>query len=80
MKTNAGGAMAAADFDALGDVFGKIATLAPAASGYANWISIAKDGQDAARVQNLDAVKAACRGCHNQYRAKYKTEMRDRPL
>jgi hypothetical protein len=56
----------------------KVSTFGP--PGYTNWVSIAKDGADAARAQNLDAVKAACRGCHNQYRAKYKREMRDRPL
>jgi hypothetical protein len=78
MKANTSPAISAADFDALDTALDKVATFAP--PGYANWVSIAKDGADAARVQNLDAVKAACRGCHNQYKAKYKKEMRDRVI
>jgi cytochrome c556 len=78
MKANTSPAISAADFDALVAALDKVATFAP--PGFPNWVSIAKDGADAARVQNLDAVKAACRGCHNQYRAKYKQEMRDRPI
>ena len=34
----------------------------------------------AAHAQSLDGVKAACRGCHDQYKSKYKKEMRDRPI
>jgi hypothetical protein len=78
MKANTSPAMSAGDFDALVAALDKVAAFAPV--GYANWVSISKDGADAARVQNLDAVKAACRGCHNQYKAKYKQEMRDRPI
>jgi len=78
MKANTAPAILAADFDALDAALEKLATFAP--PGYPNWVSIAKDGADAARVQNLDAVKAACRGCHNQYKARYKQENRDRPL
>jgi hypothetical protein len=78
MKANTSPAISAADFDALVAALDKVATFAPV--GYPNWVSISKDGADAARVQNLDAVKAACRGCHNQYKAKYKQEMRDRPI
>ncbi len=78
MKANTSAAMSAQDFDALAVALGKVVTFAPA--GYGNWASIARDGANAARVQNLDAVKAACRGCHNQYKDKYKREMRDRPI
>ncbi len=80
MKANTSAAMSASDFDALQTALTKTAALAPPGSAYPNWVSISKDGADAARVQNLDAVKAACRGCHNQYKAKYKKEMRDRPI
>ena len=78
MKANTAAAMSAQDFDGLATALDKIATFAP--PGYANWSSISKDGANAARAQNLDAVKAACRGCHNQYKDKYKKEMRARPL
>jgi hypothetical protein len=78
MKANMSPAVLSSDFDALAVAFEKAATFAPAA--YQNWSSIAKDGADAARAQSLDGVKGACRGCHAQYRDRYKKEMRDRPL
>jgi hypothetical protein len=80
MKSHASPPILAPDFDALADVLDRIAALAPPGSGYPSWASIARDGADAARVQSLDAVKAACRSCHQQYRAQYKQEMRDRPI
>jgi hypothetical protein len=80
MKSHASPAILAPDFDALGDVFTRIAALAPPDPGFPNWASIARDGAAAAHVQSLDAVKAACRSCHLQYRAQYKQQMRDRPL
>ncbi len=78
MKANTSAAMSAEDFDALATALDKAATFAP--GGYTNWVSIAKDGASAAHAQSLDGVKASCRGCHNQYKAKYKKEMRDRPI
>ncbi len=78
MKANTAPAMSAEDFAALTKALDKVSTFAP--PGYANWASIARDGADAARVQDLDAVKAACRGCHRQYRDTYKQEMRSRPI
>lgn len=78
MKANAAAAMNAGDFDGLDAALTRIATFAP--PGYPNWASIARDGADAARAQSLDAVKAACRGCHKQYRDRYRTEIRDRPI
>ena len=78
MKANTSPAMSAEDFDALATALDKAATFAP--TGYTNWVSIAKDGASAAHAQSLDGVKASCRGCHNQYKDKYKKEMRDRPI
>lgn len=78
MKANTSAAMSSQDFDALGVALTKAATFAPA--GYTNWASIARDGADAAKAQSLDGVKASCRGCHNQYKDRYKKEMRDRPI
>lgn len=78
MKANLAAAIVGADFDGLRTALDEAATFAP--PGYPNWGSIARDGADAARVQDLEAVKAACRSCHAQYREKYKHEMRDRPL
>jgi hypothetical protein len=78
MKANTAPAMSAQDFGALATALDRIATFAP--PGYPNWPSISKDGAAAARAQNLDAVKASCRGCHNQYKDKYKKELRSRPI
>jgi hypothetical protein len=78
MKANTAAALSAEDFGALVTAFDKIVDFAP--PGFAHWQSIARDGADAARVEQLDAVKAACRGCHNQYKDRYKREMRDRPI
>lgn len=78
MKSNTSPAMTAQDFGALATALEKIVKFAPA--GYTNWVSISRDGADAARAQSLDGVKAACRGCHNQYKEKYRREMRDRPI
>jgi hypothetical protein len=80
MKANAGPAGGQADADpaTLASVFDRIAAFAP--PGYANWASISKDGAAAARAGQSDAAKASCRGCHTQYKAKYKAEIRSRPL
>jgi hypothetical protein len=70
--------MANKDLAALATALDKTATFAP--SGYTNWASISKDGAKAARDSDLTAVKASCRGCHEQYKTKYKSELRARPV
>jgi hypothetical protein len=78
MKANTSPAMSSQNFDAMAIALDKVVTFAPA--GYPNWAPIARDGAAAARSLNYDGVRAACRGCHNQYKDKYKREMRDRPI
>jgi hypothetical protein len=78
MKANTSAAMSAQDFDALAKALDRVVGFAP--SAYGNWGSIARDGANAARAQNLDGVKGSCRGCHNQYKDRYKKEMRDRAI
>jgi hypothetical protein len=80
MKSNTSPAMNAQDFDALAAALDKVATFAPKEQGYPNWASIAKDGANTARAADLGAVRAACRGCHEQYKTKYRTELRTRPI
>ena len=75
--------MQAHDWQGMADSLERAAQLAPAdyaKTGYANWVSICHDGANAARAAELDAVKAACRGCHDQYKNKYRTEMRKRAI
>jgi hypothetical protein len=78
MKANTSAAMSAQDFPALVTALDRVVTFAP--PGYGSWASIARDGAKAARAQDVDGVKASCRSCHDQYKAKYKKEMRDRPI
>jgi hypothetical protein len=70
--------MMAGDLPNIAGALDKVGKLAP--PGYSNWASIAKDGADAARAGNLAAAKRACGSCHDQYKAKYRTELRTRPI
>jgi len=78
MKANTNPAIAAQDFPGLATALDKVATFAPA--GYTNWASIAKDGAKAARASDMTATKASCRTCHDQYKDKYKKELRARKI
>jgi cytochrome c553 len=68
----------AGDTAALAVALEKSAAFAP--PGYANWASISNDGAKAAKAGNLDAAKASCRSCHDQYKKKYQAEMRARKI
>jgi hypothetical protein len=78
MKLHLAPPLAAGDLDDLATTLDQLTTLAP--PGYPNWVSIAKDGANAAREASLEGVRGACRGCHEQYRTKYKEELRTRAL
>jgi hypothetical protein len=82
MKRNATPMIKFGDSSGLGEAFDQIALLAPprAKDVYPNWVSIARDGAEAARMGDVPAARAACRGCHSQYRAKYHADLRGRPL
>lgn len=47
--------------------------------GMGNWSAIAKEGAAKAKAGDVDGAKASCKKCHDQYKEKYKTTMRDRP-
>jgi hypothetical protein len=78
MKAAFAPALDGKDFRVLVSALAQLATAAP--PGFANWTSIARDGSQAAAVEDDDAVKAACRGCHAQYLDRYKREMHDKRL
>lgn len=78
MKQHTQADLSAGDDTAIAADLEKIAAMAP--PGYSRWSSISKDGATAARAGNTDAVKASCRGCHDAYKTKYKTEMRGRAV
>lgn len=78
MRKEANPPSRAGDLPALAAAFDKMVGMAPA--GYANWASISKDGASAARAGDLRAAQRACSSCHDQYKRKYKDEMRSHPL
>lgn len=78
MKANTNPAISSNDLPALATALDKTATFAPA--GYGNWASIAKDGAKAAKAGDMIAAKASCRTCHDQYKNKYKAELRARKI
>jgi hypothetical protein len=78
MKANMNPPLEKHDWQGIASALDRAAPFAPA--GYTNWVSITKDGANAARAAELEAIKAACRGCHEQYKTKYRTEMRLRPI
>jgi hypothetical protein len=85
MRRNATPMIRFGETTALAEVFDQIATLSPAGHAlardtYPNWVSIARDGAAAARVADIPAAKAACRGCHTQYRARYHADLRALPV
>jgi hypothetical protein len=71
-------AAASGDGEALAKALDEVAAHAP--PGLANWASIAKSGATKARAGDFDGAKAACKSCHDQYKARYRAEMRDRPF
>ncbi len=78
MKANTSAQLISNDFAALASALDKTTSFAPA--GYTNWASISKDGAAAARTNDMGATKASCRSCHEQYKDKYKKELRARKL
>jgi hypothetical protein len=78
MKANMGPAAATGDTGDLAKGLDYVAAHAPA--GMPAWSGIAKGGAAKARAGDVDGAKASCKSCHDQYKAKYKAEMRDRPF
>jgi hypothetical protein len=68
------------DLEAIARSFEVMAGWTPPGASYENWGSIAMDGSAAARSGSLEGVKAACRGCHTAYEARYKADEAVRPL
>jgi hypothetical protein len=84
MKDHATTMLKFREISSLAEVFDQIAHLAPPRTtevyAFPNWISIARDGAAATRAGELEAAKAACRGCHVQYRQQYKETFRGLPI
>lgn len=78
MKANVNPPVNKGDAPALAAALEKIAAMAP--PGYTNWASISNDGATAAKSGDIPAAKASCRTCHDQYKAKYRSELRARKI
>jgi cytochrome c553 len=80
MKPNMGAPLAGQDFAALQKAFDLVAGKPPPTGDYGKWAATAQEGSAAAAKQDLAAVKAACKHCHDPYKEKYKKEFVDRPF
>ncbi len=78
MKANMATAAASGDGPDLAKGLDYIAAHAPA--GMPSWSGIARGGAAKAKAGDIDGAKASCKSCHDQYKAKYKAEVRDRPF
>ena len=76
MKKVMAGASSNEDGPALAKALTYVADHAP--PEYKGWQTIAGDGAMKAKAGDIDGAKAACKQCHDAYKAKYKAEMRDR--
>jgi hypothetical protein len=84
MKENAAAMLDFGEVTTIAEDFDQIALFAPPRFGrpsrFPYWASISRDGADAARNGDLNAAKAACRGCHTQYLATYHAAFRGLPI
>jgi hypothetical protein len=62
----------------LAAAFRFLARLAP--PGYPDWAPWAEGGAAAADKGDFGLAKRACNGCHDDYRERYRTELRSRAL
>lgn len=78
MKATVQSAMATGDVGSLASGFERLSTFAPEA--YGNWEALSARGATAARSGDLEACRAACKQCHDEYRDRYRAEHRSRAL
>jgi hypothetical protein len=77
MKSVMGSAASSGDGAKLASALSYVAGKAP--PGMGNWSSISSAGAAKAKAGDIDGAKASCKQCHDLYKDKYKTSMRDRP-
>ncbi|HXN32286.1 MAG TPA: hypothetical protein VN894_10510 [Polyangiaceae bacterium] len=79
MKPNMGAPLAGEDYPALQKAFDLVAGKPPSGD-YPQWASMSKTGSAASAKQDLKAVKAACKQCHDAYKDKYIKEFATTPF
>ncbi len=68
----------AGDNDRLVEALEKLAAAAPA--GYDDWAAISRSAAKAAKAGDMANVKASCTECHGKHRARFRAEIRQKPL
>jgi hypothetical protein len=79
MRKNVAAALAANDAAALSAALDKAAKLTPDPA-WASWSSAASSGAAAAKKGDIAGARAACKSCHDTWRATYKAQFRMRPI
>ncbi|HEV3189733.1 MAG TPA: hypothetical protein VGY54_04505 [Polyangiaceae bacterium] len=80
MKPNMGTALAGQDFDTLQKSADLVASKPPAGGNYPKWATMAKAVSAAAAKQDVKALKAACKDCHDAYEDKYIKDFPSQPF
>ncbi|UQA59261.1 cytochrome c [Polyangium aurulentum] len=79
MRARLGSSLAANDSAALATALETTARLVPDPS-WTSWATFARTGANAARRGDMAGARAACKGCHDAYRAEYREKHRLRPV
>lgn len=77
MKSAMGSAVASGDGERIAKALETVARKPVA--GFGEWTSIALAGAAKARANDIDGAKQSCKQCHDKYKHKYTTTMRDQP-
>ncbi|MEZ4300905.1 MAG: hypothetical protein R3B70_38580 [Polyangiaceae bacterium] len=77
MKSAMGSAVASGDGERLAKALETVASKPVA--GFGNWSAFAIEGAAKARAGDIDGAKQSCKKCHDAYKYKYQTQMRDQP-
>ena len=78
MKREVKAALKAGEFEKAAAALEKVSGVAP--KGYDEWSTMAKDAAKAANTKDADAIKKACKTCHDKYEDKFKEEHRTEKL
>lgn len=77
MKSTMAAASSSGDGEKLASALGYVAAHVP--PGFSGWAAMASAGAAKAKAGDIDGAKLSCKQCHDAYKEKYKTTMRDRP-
>ncbi len=78
MKTVMAGASSSGEGAKLAEALTYVASHVP--PGFDKWSALAADGAKKARADDIDGAKVSCKQCHDLYKKKYKSTLRDRPF